>query len=880
MTWFKQLFTRRHRYDELSETIREHLEEKVADLMDRGMTREQAESTARREFGNVTRIEERSREVWQWPTLESIWTDIRFALRQLWKTPGFALTAIMTLALGMAATIAIFGFVDSALIRPLPYPHPSRLVEVFEARPQSGPRSMFSYANYRDLERFNKSFASIAAYDVRRNFVLKDSSGAKQVNGIAVTSDFFRTLGIAPALGRDFNAHSAADSLASAPATVILSHAAWQKYFNGQQDVLGKSVTLNGDLYTIIGVLPRSFQFAPTGATEFWTTLHAYASDGCELHRECLVMNVFGRLKNGASIEQALANAQDIAEQDARLYPDADRDEGATIVSLSRVILGDIQPILLALLGGAGLLLLIAYINVASLLLVRSESRRREFAVRGALGAARERLVQQFVTEGFVMVAVSSVLGLLAATFTQRLLLKLIPADMLNSMPYLRGIGWSWHVAAFAIALVVIACALFAATPALRLSSADLRTGLTEGDRGSAGTSWRRIGARLIVLELATTMVLLAGAGLLGKSFYKLLHVDMGFVPGHLATLQIIAPAVGYSTGEQQIALQREVVSHFQNLPGVTAVGTANGLPVTWTSSTDIEVVGRSNLGEHNEVGDRQVSAGYFSALKGQLLRGRYFDGSDNATSPRVVIINQSLAQRYLSGENPIGKQLVFRGDRQHPMQIVGVISDIKEGALDEKDTPFMYRPFQQNPNGGFAVVIRSSLEAASLLPSMIATVYKIDPNIAVSDATTMPHIIEDSSSAYLHRVSACLAGGFAALALTLSLVGLYGVISYSVSQRTREIGVRMALGAQRNSVYRLILKEAGLLTLIGTVIGVAGSIAGGLFIRSLLFDVQSWDISILGAVAVLLVVSALLASYIPARRAASVDPMQALRSE
>jgi len=526
MNWLQQLFSRRRRYDELSESIREHLDEKIADLMDRGMTQEQAEQTACREFGNVTRIEERSREVWQWPTLESIWTDIRFAFRQLWKTPGFALTAIMTLALGMAATIAIFSFVDSALIRPLPYLHPSRLAEVFEARPQSGPRSMFSYANYRDLERFNKSFASIAAYDVRRNFVLKDTSGAKQVNGIAVTSNFFRTLGIAPALGRDFNAHSAADSLASAPATVILSHAAWQKYFNGQQDVLGKSVTLNGDLYTIIGVLPRSFQFAPTGATEFWTTLHAYASDGCELHRECLVMNVFGRLKNGASIQQALANAQDIAEQDARLYPDADRDEGATIVSLSRVILGNIQPILLALLGGAGLLLLIAYINVASLLLVRSESRRREFAVRGALGAARGRLVQQFVTEGFVMVAVSSVLGLLAATFTQQLLLKLIPTDMLNSMPYLREIDWNWHVAAFAIALVVIACALFAATPALRLSSTDMRAGLTEGDRGSSGTSWRRIGARLIVLELATTMVLLAGAGLLGKSFYKLLHVD------------------------------------------------------------------------------------------------------------------------------------------------------------------------------------------------------------------------------------------------------------------------------------------------------------------------------------------------------------------
>jgi len=880
MGWLQQLFSRHRRYDELSESIREHIDEKVADLMDRGMTREQAERNARIDFGNMARIEERSREVWQWPTVESIWADIRFALRQLWKTPAFAITAILTLALGMAATVAIFGFVDSALIRPLPYRHPSALVQIFETRPQSGSRSMFSYDNYRDLERLNKAFTFVAAYDVRRNFVLKGASGAEQVNGIAVTDDFFRTLGISPALGRDFDAGRSTDGLAAAPATVILSYAAWQKYFNGRQDVLGKGVTLNGALYTIIGVLPRSFQFAPTGATEFWTTLHAYASDGCELHRQCLVMNVIGRLKNGVSIQQALANAQEIAEQDAKQYPDADRAEGANIVPLSKVILGDIQPILLALLGGAGLLLLIAYINVASLLLVRSEGRKREFAVRGALGAARARLIQQFVAEGFVMVVVSSILGLLASTLTQRLLLKLIPTDMLNSMPYLRGIGWNWHVGAFAIALIVIACVLFAFTPALRLSFTDLHAGLTEGDRRAAGTAWRRIGARLVVLELATTMVLLAGAGLLGKSFYKLLHVDIGFVPDHLATLQIIAPASGYSTSPRQIELHKEVMRHLQNLPGVTAVGTADGLPVGWTSSTDIEIVGQQSLGDHNEVGDRQVSSGYFSVLKAQLLRGRYFEESDNATSPRVVIINQSLAQRYFTGENPIGKQIVFRTDPQHPMQVVGVISDIKEGALDEKDAPFMYRPFQQSPNGGFAVVVRSSQDAASVLPSMITAVHKIDPNIAVSDATTMPHIIEDSSSAYLHRASAWLAGGFAVLALALSLVGLYGVISYSVSQRTREIGVRMALGAQRSSVYQLVLKEAGWLALIGSAIGIAGSIGAGMLLRSLLFDVQSWDVSILAAVAIMVVFAALIASYIPARRAASVDPMRALRSE
>ena len=880
MKWLKQFFSRRRRYNELSESIREHLDEKIADLMDRGITREQAEKAARREFGNVPLIEERSREVWQSPTLGSIWADIRFALRQLWKSPGFAFTAILTLTLGIAATVAIFGFVDSALIKPLPYSNPTRLMSVFETRTLSDSRSTFSHPNYLDLRESSRVFASIAAYDVRRNFVLKDASAAQQVNGVGVTGEFFRTLGITPMLGRDFDATSANEDLSSASATAILSYGAWQKRFGGKLDVVGKTVTLNGETYTIIGVLPRTFQFAPTGATEFWTTLHAYVNDPCEISRRCQVMSIVARLKDGVTIQQAVANVQAIAQQDEKQYPDADRGEGATIVPLSQVILGDIQPILLALLGGAGLLLLIAYLNVASLLLVRSESRRREFAVRGALGAARGRLVQQLVTEGFVMVAVSSVLGLLAATLTRRLLLKLIPTDMLKSMPYLLGDGWNWHVAAFATALVLIACTLFSVAPAFRLPFADLRAGLTEGDRGAAGTAWRHLGTRLVVLELATTTVLLAGAGLLGKSFYKLLHVDIGFIPSHLATLQVIAPEARYSKEVQSIALQREIVRRVRDLPGVAAVGAANGLPIGWESSIAIEIAGQPSLGEHNEVGSRQVSAGYFSALEAQLLKGRYFSESDNVAAPPVAIINQSLVQRYLPGKNPIGKQIFFQGDPQHPMQIVGVIADVKEGALDEKETPFMYRPFEQSPYRGFGIVARTSREASSALPPMIASIHKIDPEIAVSDATTMPQIIGDSSSAYLHRASAWLAGGFAAIALILSVVGLYGVISYSVSQRTREIGVRMALGAQRSSVYQLILKEAGWLTLVGVVFGLSGSIASGMFMRSLLFDVPFWDVSILGAVAVVLVMSALLASYIPARRAASVDPMQALRSE
>jgi macrolide transport system ATP-binding/permease protein len=888
MRWLKHLFTRRRRYTELSETIRDHLEEKIADLVEGGMTRQAAERSARLDFGNVTLLEERSREIWQWPRLESIGTDIQFAFRQLWKSPGFAITTILTLSLGIAATVAIFGFVDSALIRPLPYPNPSRLMGVFETSPLSGQQLGYSYPNYLDLERFNNAFASIAAYDDNKEFVLSDAGSLHPVNGIGVTGGFFRILGVTPVLGRDFVANSASQDLLAAPSTVILSYAAWQIRFGGKPDVLGKTVTLNEESYTVIGVLPRSFEFAPTGATEFWTTLRPFAGDPCELSRGCAVMGVIARLQDGVTVQQALADVRAIAAQEASLHPDPDRNRGANTVPLSQVILGDIKPILLALLGGAGLLLLIAYVNVTGLLLARSENRRREFAVRAALGAGRGRLMQQFVTEGFVIVAVSSALGLLTATFTRRLLLNLIPADMLDGMPYLRGTGWNWHGTVFATALVLIACTLFAITPALRLPFANLRASLAESGRGASGTGWRRLGARLVVLELAATMVLLGGAGLLGKSLYRLLHVDMGFNPSHLATLSILAPESRYSQSDQAFALQREIVTRLQSLPGVTAVGTANGLPVGGVGSTQIGFVGRPSLGVNNEVGHRVVSAGYLSVLGAQLLKGRHFNENENdrPNTPLVAIINQTLARRYFQGENPVGKQFFYHAHdirleaSQPPIQIVGVIADVKEYALDESLKPVVYSPFEQGPDRSFSIAVRTSQDAGSVLPLLIATIHKIDPDILTSNAATMPEIIRDSWAAYLHRVLAWLAGGFAALALVLSMVGLYGVIAYSVSQRTREIGVRMALGAQRSSVYQLILKEAGLLTLIGVVIGFSGSIAAGMFMRTLLFGVGSWDVSILGAVAAVLIVSALLASFIPARRAASVNPVEALRAE
>ena len=872
------IFTRKLDVD-FEDEVRSHLELATAELVERGMSEEAARFEASRRFGKLTQVTETYRLQRGLPFMETLTQDLRFTARQLWKSAGFTLTAILTLALGMAATLTIFRFVDSALLRPLPYTNPSRLVEVFQVAGQS-PRTTASFPNYTDFSRSNVVFDSVAAFDVRRNFVLTDASGAQQVNGIGVTGGFFRTLGVVPEIGRDLDANPANENPSSAKATAIISFASWQKRFNGRTDVLGKAVTLNGEPFTIIGVLPRSFHFAQTGATEFWTTLHPYSKNPCELHRECEVLGVIARLKSGVAVHQAFDNLQSIATQLEKAYPDADRNLGVAIVPLSEVVFGDIKPVLLALLGGATLLLLIAYVNVAGLLLIRSESRRQEFAIRSALGAARSRLIQQFITEGFAIILVSSVLGISLALVIRHLLLELIPLDVLSTMPYLQAGQWNRHSVLFAVGLVLAAWVLFVITPTIRIPVSDLRAGLASGNRTAASNTWRRMGAQLIIFELAATMILLVGAGLLGKSLYKLLNVDIGFVASNLAKLQVFAPSSKYATDEQAVALHEQIVSRLKALPGVVAVGTANGLPVGWTSSSSINLAGERNLDVGHAVGERKVSDDYFSALQARLLRGRYFSQQDNATAPRVVIVNQTTARLYLPGENPVGKQIFFHGDSQHPMQIVGLVADIREGALDEKPMPFIYIPFNQDPFTGFAIAVRTPFEATSIVPTLIATIHKIEPEIATSDAGTMAQTIRDSPSSYLHRCASWLVGGFAALALLLSVVGLYGVVAYSVNQRTREIGIRMALGAQRSSIYKLILNEAAMLVGIGIGVGLCGSLVTALLIRSLLFGTQAWDASTLALVSTLLLLSALVASYIPARRAAAVNPNVILRSE
>jgi macrolide transport system ATP-binding/permease protein len=860
---------------EFAEELESHLQLHIEDNLRCGMTPEQARREAIIKLGGLESTRQSYSEQGTVPFVESFLQDVRFAIRQLIRNPGFTVVAILMLSLGMAASVAIFSFVEATLIKPLPYYQPNRLVDVNESI-TIFPRSNLSYLDYLDWKRMNQVFSSLEMFG-GRGFLLTTPAGSEPVSGSRVSAGFFSTLGVAPILGRDFYV---GEDQPGAPGSVMLSYGAWQKRFGGRRDVIGQTITLSGVPNTIIGVLPQDFHFALRGDAEFWQSFHA--GDECSLRRSCHNLYGVARLKDGVSVETARANMKAIAEQLERQYPDSNRGQGASVQPLYEAIVGDIRPILLVLLAGAGLLLLIGCVNVSSLLLVRFENRKREIAVRGALGASNARLIRQFITEALVLVTTGSLLGMALAYGAMQILLRLISKDMLFSMPYLRGLGMNLHVVTFAGVMALLAAFLFSITPILRLPTTQIREGLVDGGRGTSGIFWRRFGSNLVVVELAIAMVLLVGAGLLGKSFYRLLHVELGFEPDRLATLGVNLPGLRYDTAEQKVAVGREVVNRVRSLPGVTSVGIANILAVSGNGNTDwIRFVGKPYNGEHNEVNQRDVSADYLKTLQATLISGRYFTDDEDAARPNVVIINKALAQKYFPAEDPIGKKI---GDTdlspKSIREIIGVVDDVREASLDSSIMPTVYYPFNQSPDMGFGLVARTSQPEQWLLPSIAAAIHQVDPGIGTIGESTMNRRISESQTAYLHRSSAWLVGGFAGLALLLGVIGLYGVIAYSVSQRTREIGVRMALGAQRSSVYQLILSEAGRLTVLGIVAGIVCSILAATLMRKLLFGVRSWDIATLAAVVVVLGVSALFASYIPARRAASVNPVEALRSE
>ncbi len=680
--WWRKLSVLRQREQfggELDEEMQFHCEQMAREFEEQGMSREEARTAALRQFGNATRMRERSHEVmgFRW---ESVAQDVRFALRQMGRNPGFAVTAMLMLALGMGASTAIFGFVDAALIQPLPYGQPNRLLAVDESA-AAFPRTNLSRYDYEDWKRMNHTLESLDVYN-GFGFLLRMGPVTEPVPATRVSAGFFHTLGVQPILGRDFRP---GEDQPGQPKIVMLPYGTWKTRFGGRRDVIGQQVSLSGDEYTIVGVLPRSFAFAPRASAQFWVPL-LERNGGCEQRRSCHNLDGIARLKDGVTEQQALADLKNVAAQLSVQYPDSNTGQGASVEPLTELIVGKIQPILLTLLSGAGLLLLIACVNVASLLLVRAEKRRREIAVRGALGATPARLVRQFVTEGLLLAVAGCAGGILIAGGLMTLLTGIVPKGMAEGMPFLSLVGLNAHTAVFAAGVAVLAAVLLAAIPALRMQLKDLHEGLGEGARGTAGRLWRRLGANLVVVELAVAVVLLAGAGLLGKSLYRLLHVEMGFDTTHLATAYVMATGPGYAKPEQDMALYREIERRVGALPGVTGVAITSDLPIQCDCDTDwIRIPGKPYHGEHNDVLERDVNPEYLGLLRVKLLEGRMFTEQDDPQHPSVTIINETFAKKYFPGEDPVGKRVAdIKLSPGSMRQIVGVIADFREGALDD----------------------------------------------------------------------------------------------------------------------------------------------------------------------------------------------------
>ena len=869
------LFRRGRFRSELDEEMAFHRAQAEKELLAQGMPAEQARYAAQRQFGNATQAREQSHEVIGFGA-ETALQDIRYTLRQLKKNPGLGLLAVGILALGMGISVAIFGFVDAALIQPLPYANPNRLVAVTESAKMI-PQANLSRYDYDDWKRMNTTLSSLEAYG-NTGFLLRMGSTTEPVAARRVSAGFFRTLGVNVLLGRDFLPGEDQPGRAK---IAILPWSTWQKRFGGRRNVIGQTVSLDGTAFTIVGVLPRQFVFAPGRDSEFWVPL--LDRNGCETRRGCHNLYGLGRLRDGVTWQAALADFKSVAAQLERQYPDTNRDQGAFVAPLKEIIVGDVRPILLMLLAGAALLLLIASLNVASLLLVRSEARRREIAVRGALGASRVRLVRQFVTEGILLAAAGCAAGLGLATWLMTALRSIVPVPVAIHLPFVNFVGLNAHALLFSFALALFSAVLFAATPILRLGGQrDLHHALSEGGRTSAGRFWQRLGGNLVVVELTVAVVLLSGAGLLAKSFYKLLHVETGFDTSHLATAFVMIPDGAIKTNDQAVNLYREINRRLGVVPGVESVGITSDLPIQCNCDTDwVRIAGKPFHGEHNEVNQRDVSPAYLATLKARLVRGRFFSEDETGAKPNVILINEAFARKYFPGEDPIGQKI---GDLtlspKSLREIVGVIADVREAGPQQDIWPAEYQNIYQTTDTYFAVAVRTRQDDKAMLPSLVSTLRSIDPNMGVYGEITMEQQMESTESAMLHRVAMGLVGGFAGIALLLGVVGLYGVIAYSVSQRTREIGVRMALGAQRGVVYSMILRQAAWLTAVGVALGIVCSIAASLAMRKLLFGVSAWDASTLAGVALVLSAASLAASFVPAHRAASVNPTEALRSE
>ena len=878
------MFNRDDKDADLEAEIRSHLEMAARDRMRDGQGLREAQDAARREFGNVGLIKEVTREMWSGASLETFLQDVRYGLRMLAKSPAFAVIAILTLALGIGANTAVFSIVNGVLLNPLPYPNPEELVTLHESKPAFDNGSI-SYPNFRDWQKNNHTFSAMA---ISRNttFILGGHGQPEQIPGVFVSSEFFPLLGIKPLAGRMLR--SGEDEVSAAP-MALLSEALWREKFGSDPNVVGQGIALDGKSCSIIGVVPdqRDLLLASFRPGSVYLPIGQWTNNLLLNRGAGLGIHGIGRLKPGVTVEQARADMLSISRNLADAYPVTNKGVAASVYPLKQDMVRSSQSVLLVLLGAVGFVLLIACVNVANLLLARSKARSREFAVRFALGAAQGRVIRQLLTESIMLAVSGGVLGLLVAKWGTHAALATLP----RTLPRASRIGLDGRVLAFTFVISLLAGILFGLAPALRVSAGNLFDTLKDNARGFSG-SRAHMQRAFVVIEMATALALLVGAGLMVRTLVGLWNVDPGFDPHHVLSFGIsLPPSFDNASPDKIRAAFRDAERQINSTPGIQATSfTWGAVPLQGDDETLFWIEGQPKPTNDNEKSwalNYLVGAGYLKTMGIPLLRGRFLTESDNERSVHIAVIDDVFAHKFFPNSDPIGKHLYF--GEKNSAEIVGIVGHVNQWGIDRDATgpvrTQLYRPIMQLPEetmgqlvGGIGVLVRSEAAPSDLFQAIRSGLGQSNSEIVAFGAETMGASV--AASIATKRFVMILLSCFAALALLLASIGIYGVLSYLVGGRTQEIGVRMALGAQRFDVLKMILGDGARMTLLGIAIGVVAALALTRLMSGMLFGVRPTDPLTFAIVAALLCVIALFACYVPARKAMRVDPMVALRYE